>query len=55
MCPMCIMRTAILAVAAVSTGGLATLVATRFSVRKVARPTGANANCSKCDDNKETR
>jgi membrane protein YqaA with SNARE-associated domain len=34
MCPMCMMRTALLAVAAVSTGGLATYVVARFGNRK---------------------
>lgn len=51
MCPMCMMRTALIAVAAVSTGGLATYVAARLGARKADRD--SNTNCSKCDDTKE--
>jgi hypothetical protein len=50
MCPMCMMRTALLAVAAVSTGGLATYVAARLGQR---RPGRDNGTCSKCENTKE--
>jgi hypothetical protein len=46
---MCMMRTAILAIAAVSTGGLATYVAARVTN---ARARGGK-NCVKCDNTKE--
>lgn len=49
MCPMCMMRTALIAVAAVSTGGLATYVAARLGARKA----DPNTNCSKCENTKE--
>jgi len=48
MCPLCMMRTALLAVAAVSTGGLATYVAARVTA---ARQRGQK-NC-KCENSKE--
>jgi hypothetical protein len=50
MCPMCMMRTAMLAIAAVSTGGLATYIAARFGLRKPGRN---HETCSKCENTKE--
>jgi hypothetical protein len=50
MCPMCMMRTALLAVAAVSTGGLATYFAARFGAKKPARD---QADCKQCENTKE--
>jgi hypothetical protein len=47
---MCLMRTAMIALAAVSTGGLATYVAARFGQRKPGRNT---ETCSQCDNSKE--
>jgi hypothetical protein len=49
MCPMCMIRAAMLAIAAVSTGGLATYAAARMTA---ARERGRKT-CSKCDNPKE--
>ena len=53
MCPICMMRTAVLALAAVSSGGLATFVAARFVIRKPAVQTGTNSDCKQCENTKE--
>ncbi|HXS10448.1 MAG TPA: hypothetical protein VN852_10700 [Candidatus Krumholzibacteria bacterium] len=46
MCPMCMMRAALLAVAAVSTGGMATYLVAKVSARE-------RGKCEKCHDKKE--
>jgi len=48
MCPLCVMRAALVAMAAVSTGGLASYVAARWGQRK-----RTGAPCSKCENTKE--
>lgn len=48
MCPMCMIRAALVAMAAVSTGGLATYVAARWGQRK-----RAGGSCSTCENRKE--
>ena len=54
MCPMCLMRTALLAVAAVSTGGLATIVAARVGLRRARVSTNRDdTSCRACDNTKE--
>jgi hypothetical protein len=47
---MCMMRAALFAVAALSTGGVATFVAAKLGQRKAGRD---GANCSKCENTKE--